>query len=126
MPRTGYRVVGSLARGGSSLQDLADALAMSKQAAGQLVDVLVARGYCARLPDPSDRRRVVLKLTDRGRGAARALWAAITRVDGMLADQVSGQDLATTRRVLTALTDLGRIAGGQEADSPDGRPEPPS
>ncbi len=126
MPRTGYRVVGSLARGGSSLQDMADALAMSKQAAGQLVDVLVARGYCARLPDPSDRRRVVLKLTDRGHGAARALRAAITRVDGMLADQVSRQDLATTRRVLTALADLGRMGDWLEADSSAGRREPQS
>jgi DNA-binding MarR family transcriptional regulator len=108
MPRTGYRVVGSLARGRSSLQDVADELAMSKQAAAQLVDVLVARGYCARLPDPADRRRVMLQLTGRGRGAAYAIWVAITKVDEMLAGRVASQDLATARRVLTALADLGR------------------
>lgn len=115
MPRTGYRVVGALARGSSSLQDLASGLAMSKQAAAQLVDVLVAREYCARTTDPSDRRRVVLGLTARGRGAAHAMAAAIRAVDQTLADEVGRQDLATARAVLTALADLGRAAGGQDA-----------
>jgi DNA-binding MarR family transcriptional regulator len=115
MPRTGYRVVGGLARGGSSLQDLARGLAMSKQAAAQLVDVLVTRGYCARTPDPTDRRRVVLGLTGRGRGAARAMAAAIRAVDRTLADEVGDQDLAAARAVLTALAGLGRAAGGQDA-----------
>ena len=117
MPRTGYRVVGKLARGSSSLQDIASELAMSKQAAGQLVDVMVARGYCTRMPDLQDRRRVVLKLTDRGWGAARAIRDAITAVDQRLAGQVSSQDLAATRTVLTVLADLGRMAGGQESGS---------
>jgi DNA-binding MarR family transcriptional regulator len=108
MPRTGYRVVGGLARGSSSLQDLAGRLAMSKQAAAQLVDVLVARGYCARATDPADRRRVVLGLTGRGWGAARAMAAAIRAVDQTLAVEVGAADLAAARAVLTALADLGR------------------
>lgn len=126
MPRTGYRVVGSLARGSSSLQGIAWGLAMSKQAAGQLVDVLVARDYCARLPDPQDRRRVVLKLTERGWGAARAIRDAIRDVDRMLAGQVGGEDLAVARTVLAALADLGRTAGWQDAETSAGHGNPAS
>jgi DNA-binding MarR family transcriptional regulator len=126
MPRTGYRVVGRLARGSSSLQDIASELAMSKQAAGQLVDALVAKGYCTRMADPEDRRRVVLRLTDHGCGAARAIRDAIIAVDQTLADQVSRQDLAATRRVLTALADLGRMAGWPGAAAVAGHAQPQS
>jgi DNA-binding MarR family transcriptional regulator len=118
MPRTGYRVVGSLARGGSSLRDIAGRLGMSKQAVGQLVDALVARDYCLRLPDPQDRRRVVLRLSDRGWAAARAIRDAVSSVDRMLAGQVSSQDMATARQVLTALAELGRAAGRRDPSVP--------
>jgi len=124
MPRTGYRVVGSLARGGSSLQDIAIGLGMYKQAAGQLVDVLVARGYCLRQQDPQDRRRVVLRLSDRGRAAAGAMRDAINSVNRSLAGQVSGHDVAAARAVLTALADLGRAASGRELDEPAGQAAP--
>jgi DNA-binding MarR family transcriptional regulator len=115
MPRTGYRVIGSLARGSSNLQDIAIGLGMSKQAAGQLVDVLVARDYCLRQSDPQDRRRVLLRLSERGQAAAKAIRDAIHSVNQSLAGQVSRQDVATARAVLTALADFGRSAGDQEA-----------
>ena len=115
MPRTGYRVIGSLARGSSNLQDIAIGLGMSKQAAGQLVDVLVAREYCLRQADPQDRRRVLLRLSERGQAAARAIRDAIHVVNRSLEGQVSRQDVATARAVLTALADLGRSAGDQQA-----------
>ena len=44
-------------------------LGVSKQAAGQLVDTLVLRGYLERSVDPEDRRRLTLTLTERGMAA---------------------------------------------------------
>ncbi len=130
MPRTGYRVIGSLARAGStpgaaagsSLQEVARELGMSKQAAGQLVDVLVARDYCVRLADTRDRRRVLLRLSERGLAAARAIRDAVRLVDQTLAGSVGGRDLATVREVLTALADLGRTTQWPGDRAPGARP----
>ena len=115
MPRTGYRVIGILARRRSSLQDIAVELGTSKQAAGQLVDVLVAREYCLREPDPQDRRRVILRLSERGIAAARAIRDGIHTVNRSLTAQVGDPPVATARVVLSALAELGRPADPREA-----------
>src|SRR5689334_4573730 len=71
MPRNGMYVVGGLAMGagGVPLKQLVKELGVSKQAAGQLVDTLVLRGYLERAADPDDRRRISVTLTARGRAA---------------------------------------------------------
>jgi DNA-binding MarR family transcriptional regulator len=107
MPRSGGSVIGRIARQGRNLRDVAGELAVSKQAASQLVDTLVARGYVERAPDPDDRRRVTIGLTERGRAAAAEIRAAIDRVDAELATKVSGDDLATTRATLGILAEMG-------------------
>ncbi len=45
---------------------------MSKQAAAQLVDHLVARGYITRVPAPHDGRARLLVLTERGQACTVA------------------------------------------------------
>jgi len=107
MPRAGARLVGGIARNGPSLADAAADLAVSKQAASQLVDTLVLRGYLERRPDPEDRRRIILNLTNRGRSAATEIRAAVERVDRRFADKVGIDKLAETRRVLAALVEDG-------------------
>jgi DNA-binding MarR family transcriptional regulator len=103
VPRTGPRVLGGLARAGAPLRDVAEELGVSKQAASQLVDALVLRGYVTREPDPEDRRRMVVVLTERGRGAAEVVRGAIGRVDGALAEQVGADDVLALRRASGAL-----------------------
>jgi len=100
-----------VARGGSPLSDIIASLGVSKQAAGQLVDTLVVRGYLERSPDPDDRRRMTVDLTDRGRTAAEATWTAVNEVDTALADRVGADAVAITRSTLVALIGL-RPAGG--------------
>ena len=70
MPRNGSYVVGAIDRTGAPLSQIITELGVSKQAAGQLVDTLVARGYLDRSPDPDDRRRLTITLTERGHAAA--------------------------------------------------------
>ena len=108
MPLAGYWITGFLARGGSGLQDLASRLTVSKQATSRLVDVLVTRGYCDRISDPTDRRRTTLVLTERGRAAARQIRRAIERTNEDLAARASAQDIAATRATLAALVAMGR------------------
>jgi DNA-binding MarR family transcriptional regulator len=62
-----FRVLSHLAEQPLTLSALARKRRVSLQAAGELVQVLVARGWIVREPDPLDRRQSLLKLTDEGR-----------------------------------------------------------
>jgi DNA-binding MarR family transcriptional regulator len=111
IPRNGSYVLGAIARGGSPLGEIIEGLGVSKQAAGQLVDTLVVRGYLDRAPDPDDRRRMTVSLTERGRTAAAAGRAAVERIDGQVVEQVGAEHVAHTRATLAALIGLGRDGG---------------
>src|SRR5580658_1087868 len=106
MPRNGSFVIGAIARNGSSLSRIIESLGVSKQAAGQLVDALVVRGYLDRAPDPADRRRLTVRLTARGEHAAAAGRAAVERVDAALTARVGAEHVAHARATLAALIDL--------------------
>jgi DNA-binding MarR family transcriptional regulator len=51
---------------GTTATDLGHRLGISKQAAGKIVDRLVALGYVERVDDPADARRKLVRLTPRG------------------------------------------------------------
>jgi DNA-binding MarR family transcriptional regulator len=106
VPRNGSFVLGGMARNGSPLADVVRALGVSKQAAGQLVDTLVLRGYLERVTDPHDRRRTVLTLTEHGKVAAAAARKAVERVDAQLEKRVGTTRLAHARATLGALVDM--------------------
>lgn len=107
VPRDGIYVLGAVARRGSPLSEIITELGVSKQAAGQLVDTLVVRGYLDRAPDPDDRRRLTLTLTERGRIAAGASRSAIVGVGAELVARVGAESVALTRATLGALVELG-------------------
>ena len=103
VPRDGSYVISGIARSGAPLSEVIKGLGVSKQSAGQLVDSLVVRGYLERTVDPEDRRRLTVSLTDRGRGAAAAIRAAVERVDRDLVDEVGSEAVAHTRTALAFL-----------------------
>ncbi len=88
--------------------DIIDQLGVSKQAAGELVDTLVTRGYVERTIDPEDRRRLRVSLTERGDGAAAVVTAAVERTDAALLARVGPEYVAHTRATLAALITGGR------------------
>jgi DNA-binding MarR family transcriptional regulator len=108
LPRRGSFVIGSVERGGLAMSSLAGAMGMSKQAASQLVDTLVTRGYLDRSPDVADRRRMSVTLTERGQAAAVEIRTAVAQVDAALVAAVGEQAVTKARHVLGALIDLGR------------------
>jgi DNA-binding MarR family transcriptional regulator len=103
VPRSGAYVLGAIARSGSPLSGIIRELGVSKQAAGQLVDTLVIRGYLLRTPDPDDRRRMTVTLTERGQVAAEAAHGAVEEVDRAVVEQVGPRAMAATRATLAAL-----------------------
>jgi DNA-binding MarR family transcriptional regulator len=103
LPRNGPFVLGGMANHGGSAVEMIRGLGVSRQAASQLIDTLVLRGYLTRDVNAEDRRRMDIELSERGRAAAAAIAAAISQVDGELASMVSTGELAGLRAGLAAL-----------------------
>src|SRR5215469_1199578 len=94
IPGNGLYVIGGLAVEDANipLGQLIRELRISKQAAGQLVDTLVTRGYLERSVDKDDRRKLTITLTERGRAAAAIQSAAREKVDAELLAAVGPGD----------------------------------
>ncbi|MBK7643915.1 MAG: winged helix DNA-binding protein [Planctomycetes bacterium] len=111
IPKNGLYVIGGLAlEGERPLSALIDDLEISKQAAGQLVDALVERGYLEREVDAEDRRRLTISLSARGRAAAKVQTVAREKIDTELLARVGERSVAAARRALFALIEIRREA----------------
>jgi DNA-binding MarR family transcriptional regulator len=93
-----------LAPGGATITQLAEHLDVTRQAAAQLVDELIAKGYVERHPHPADARARLITLTGKG-------WACTRAADAAMAETV-GAWAATLgeRRLLALRDDLVRVA----------------
>jgi len=103
LPRNGGFVLGGMGNHGGTAADMIAGLGVTKQAASQLIDTLVLRGYLTRQTDSTDRRRMRIELTERGRAAASAVRAGVQAVDAELAQAISPGELAGLRAGLAAL-----------------------
>ncbi|WP_302062006.1 MarR family winged helix-turn-helix transcriptional regulator [Streptomyces sp. A3M-1-3] len=93
-----------LAPAGATATDLAEHLGVTKQAASQLVDELVRKGYAERRPHPDDARARLVVLTDRG-------WECTRAAEAAAADAVRPwTELLGERRARALCDDLLRIA----------------
>jgi DNA-binding MarR family transcriptional regulator len=92
--------------------DVVASLRLSKQAASQVIDTLVLREYLERRNDPVDRRRMEVRLTDRGRTAAAAVRTATDGVDAALARLITPDELHGMRAGLAAYRAIHERSGG--------------
>jgi DNA-binding MarR family transcriptional regulator len=116
VPRNGPFVLADLDQAASdpkfsSQADVVASLGLSKQAASQLIDTLVLREYLERRNDPVDRRRMEVRLTERGRTAATAIRTAIDAVEAGLARLISADELHGLRAGLAAYRAIRAQAG---------------
>ncbi len=107
LPRNALFVLTGLDRSGpepafSPQANVVASLGLSKQAASQLIDTLVLREYLERRVDPDDRRRMGVRLTDRGRAAAVAIQTAIDEIEAALAQLLTADELRGLRAGLAA------------------------
>lgn len=103
VPGNGLFVIAATARGDATMSAIIERLGVSKQAAGQLIDTMVTRGYLDRTVDPEDRRRLRIALSERGRAVAKIMKTAVDRVEAELTQRVGAQAIAHTRATLLAL-----------------------
>jgi DNA-binding MarR family transcriptional regulator len=106
LPRNGSFILAGIDAAGGPRHDLPSELGVTKQAVSQVIDLLVNRGYLEREPDPDDRRRVRLELTDRGEDAVAAVLRGVEAVDRRLEEVVSPEQVGALRSVLSALTGI--------------------
>jgi DNA-binding MarR family transcriptional regulator len=67
------------------------------------LDRLERRGFVRRLPDPDDRRGVIVELTDQGLEVVDAAVAAITISDRQLLERFDPEELAHLERLVRKL-----------------------
>ena len=82
--------------------EVAEIIGISRQAATKMADSLERRGYVERGDDDTDRRRVVLTLTDLGRRYEAAIVEVVARLDESFRADVPPADLEAALRVLRA------------------------
>jgi len=107
VPFNGIYVIGAISRINAPMAQIIEGLAVSKQAAGQLVDTLVLRGYLLRTEDPEDRRRLKLTLTPRGKEAAAASARVVDGMEAAVVERLGKDHVDKTREVLWTLISLG-------------------
>lgn len=111
LPRNGPFVLGGMAGRGGSAVEMIRSLGVTRQAASQLIDTLVLRGYLSREVNSDDRRRMNIVLTERGRAAAAEIRAGTAEVEARLAQSLSAAELAGLRAGLAALGEIGEKTG---------------
>ena len=98
-----------LAPTGATVSELATHLGVTRQAAAQLVDELVAKGYVERRRHPDDGRAQLITLTERGWACTRAADAAATETVGTWAAVLGEERLRAIRDALTEIAPAGHL-----------------
>ena len=101
---------GNIDPDGSRLTDLAERARMTKQSVGEVTSDLEQRGYVERVPDPSDGRAKIIRLTERGRAAQALGIGLIDEVEEEWAERLGAERVAALREALEAITGE-RLAG---------------
>ncbi|MGM7644719.1 MarR family winged helix-turn-helix transcriptional regulator [Nocardia sp. JW2] len=107
-PTHGFAFV-RMAPDGATVGEIAEHLGVTKQAASQLVDELVTKGYVERNPHPRDARARLVTLTDRGWACTRAADAALGELTENWSETLGAGDLDQVRDVLARVVALGRV-----------------
>ncbi|MFE9030890.1 MarR family winged helix-turn-helix transcriptional regulator [Streptomyces iakyrus] len=98
-----------LAPDGATVTDLAAHLGVTKQAASQLVDELVRKGYAERRPHPEDARARLVVLTEWGWGCTRAAEEAAAEVVREWGDLLGEREVRSLGRQLLRIAPDGPI-----------------
>ncbi len=89
---------------GASIAEIGEHLGVTKQAASQLVDELLRRGYVMSSPHPRDARAKLITLTEQG-------WAVTRAADEASIEAVRAWvDVLGEERVRALIADLAQVA----------------
>lgn len=110
--RTDLRLLGTLTRTGRiTIGELATASRLSPGAATTAVDRLTRAGYARRVPDDTDRRRIMVESTPAARTVSDEIWGPIGRESHRRLARRSDAELRAILRFL----DEGRLMQAEHA-----------
>ncbi len=89
--------------GGTTVTVLAERAQMTKQSMGELVDYMEKRGYLERIPDPTDKRAKIIRLTERGWDAHEAAPRIGVELEEQWAQRLGPENMQQLRRLLKDL-----------------------
>lgn len=96
-------VFGTITPEGARLTELAERANLTKQAVGEVVSELERAGYVERVPDPSDGRAKIIRLTKRGTAAWEFGWGILREVLERWEQRYGKERVATTVELLTEI-----------------------
>ena len=97
-------VFGNIDPEGTRLTELAARARMTKQSVGEVTSDLEQRGYVERVPDPSDGRAKIIRLTERGRAAQALGVGLIDEIEQEWVERFGAERVAALREALEAIT----------------------
>ena len=98
-----------LSGSGATVTDLAEHLDITKQAASQMAEELIRKGYVERRPHPTDARARLLVLTEKGHACTWAADEAAAHTLAPLAAALTPAEATALRTALARLSTPGRI-----------------
>jgi DNA-binding MarR family transcriptional regulator len=93
-------VFGTIDPEGSRLTDLAERAGMTKQTVGEVTSDLEKLGYVERVPDPSDGRAKIIRLTERGHAAHAIGRGLIEDIERDWGERFGAERVAALRELL--------------------------
>jgi DNA-binding MarR family transcriptional regulator len=93
-------VFGFIEPEGSRLTSLAERSGLTKQAVGESVDDLQRLGYVERVPDPSDGRAKLVRLTEKGASAQQLGRGILDEIEQRWAAEVGEERVTAMRETL--------------------------
>src|SRR5262245_2228291 len=100
--RTDLRCLGCLADGPRTAGQLAEATGLSSAATTTLVDRLQTRGLVRRVPDPSDRRKVLAAVTEQGQEITGRFYGPLAADGAALLERYGRSELERLHEFLVA------------------------
>ncbi|MFF5202040.1 MarR family winged helix-turn-helix transcriptional regulator [Micromonospora parva] len=99
-----YRLLATLTEDGPASQaDLGRRCGIDRSDVVAIINDLAGRGLVVRAPDPADRRRNVISVTDAGADEARRMGVTVERVQADLLAPLSTDEREQLTRLLTRL-----------------------
>jgi DNA-binding MarR family transcriptional regulator len=112
----------SILAGADSASELGRAMSITKQAAAKTISLLESRGYVSRNPDPADKRRMRLAVTERGTSMMREGEAIFDRLRAEWERQVGAEAVDALEQTLQLYVGSNAISidsPGWDARDPD-------
>ncbi len=106
-----FRVLAYLAEQPLTMSEIARRRRVSLQAAGELIQTLVERGWVNRVPDPNDRRQTLLHLSDAGQQQYRRAYSRMLSHLTPFMEQLTPEEMSAVQVALHALR---RVLAGEE------------